>query len=178
MGKNILFFVLSAIMCVSFSACDEDEADTTKPVITLDEPEDGDSLRIGESVHFECDFSDDEALGSYLIEIHNNFDGHGHKISSSQTRGEDTEAFYFKKSYDISNLRNTHVHHHDIVIPENATPGAYHLIVYCTDAAGNQAMVARDIILSHDAESHHHHDHDHDDDHDHDHEGEEHDHED
>lgn len=176
MGKNILFFVLSAIMCVSFSACNEDEADTTKPVITLDEPEDGDSLRIGESVHFECDFSDDEALGSYLIEIHNNFDGHGHKISSSQTRGEDTEAFYFKKSYDISNLRNTHVHHHDIVIPENATPGAYHLIVYCTDAAGNQAMVARDIILSHDAESHHHHDHDHDDDHDH--EGEEHDHED
>ena len=176
MGKNILFFVLSAIMCVSFSACDEDEADTTKPVITLDEPEDGDSLRIGESVHFECDFSDDEALGSYLIEIHNNFDGHGHKISSSQTRGEDTEAFYFKKSYDISNLRNTHVHHHDIVIPENATPGAYHLIVYCTDAAGNQAMVARDIILSHDAESHHHHDHD--DDHDHDHEEEEHDHED
>ena len=159
-------------MCVSFSACDEDEADTTKPVITLDEPEDGDSLRIGESVHFECDFSDDEALGSYLIEIHNNFDGHGHKISSSQTRSEDTEAFYFKKSYDISNLRNTHVHHHDIVIPENATPGAYHLIVYCTDAAGNQAMVARDIILSHDAESHHHHDHDHD------HEGEEHDHED
>lgn len=172
MGKNILFFVLSAIMSVSFSACDEDEADTTKPVITLDEPEDGDSLRIGESIHFECDFSDDEALGSYLIEIHNNFDGHGHKISSSQTRGEDTEAFYFKKSYDISNLRNTHVHHHDIVIPENATPGAYHLIVYCTDAAGNQAMVARDIILSHDAESHHHHDHDHD------HEGEEHDHED
>ncbi|MBQ6561284.1 MAG: DUF4625 domain-containing protein [Paludibacteraceae bacterium] len=161
-------------MCVSFSACDEDEADTTKPVITLDEPEDGDSLRIGESFHFECDFSDDEALGSYLIEIHNNFDGHGHKISSSQTRGEDTEAFYFKKSYDISNLRNTHVHHHDIVIPENATPGAYHLIVYCTDAAGNQAMVARDIILSHDAESHHHHDHDDD----HDHEGEEHDHED
>lgn len=174
MGKKILFFVLSAIMCASFSACDEDEADTTKPVITLDEPEDGDSLRIGESVHFECDFSDDEALGSYLIEIHNNFDGHGHKISSSQTRGEDTEAFYFKKSYDISNLRNTHVHHHDIVIPENATPGAYHLIVYCTDAAGNQAMVARDIILSHDAESHHHHDHDDD----HDHEGEEHDHED
>ena len=172
MGKNILFFVLSAIMCVSFSACDEEDADTTKPVITLDEPEDGDSLRIGESVHFECDFSDDEALGSYLIEIHNNFDGHGHKISSSQTRGEDTEAFYFKKSYDISNLRNTHVHHHDIVIPENATPGAYHLIVYCTDAAGNQAMVARDIILSHDAELHHHHDHDHDDDHDHDHDHE------
>ncbi len=168
MGKNILFFVLSAIMCVSFSACDEEDADTTKPVITLDEPEDGDSLRIGKSVHFECDFSDDEALGSYLIEIHNNFDGHGHK-----TRADETVPFSIKKSYDLSNLRNTHVHHHDIVISDNTTPGAYHLVVYCTDAAGNQSMVARDIILSHDAESH-----DHDDDHDHDHEGEGHDHED
>ena len=163
MGKNILFFVLSAIMCVSFSACDEEDADTTKPVITLDEPEDGDSLRIGESVHFECDFSDDVALGSYLIEIHNNFDGHGHK-----TRADEAVPFSIKKSYDLNNLRNTHVHHHDIVISDDATPGAYHLVVYCTDAAGNQSMVARDIILSHDAESHHHHDH----------EGEEHDHED
>ena len=33
MGKNILFFVLSAIMCVSFSACDEEDADTTKPAL-------------------------------------------------------------------------------------------------------------------------------------------------
>lgn len=176
MKKNIFFYVLSVVLCFSFYACSEDDADTTKPVIMLDEPEDGDSLRIGESVHFEADFSDDEALGSYLIEIHNNFDGHNHKVSSSQTRSEETVPFSLKKSYDLSNLRNTHVHHHDIVIPENTTPGAYHLVVYCTDAAGNQSMVARDIILSLDAESHHHHDHD--DDHDHDHEEEEHDHED
>lgn len=170
MKKNIFFYVLSVVLCFSFYACSEDDADTTKPVIMLDEPEDGDSLRIGESVHFEADFSDDEALGSYLIEIHNNFDGHNHKVSS--TRSEETVPFSLKKSYDLSNLRNTHVHHHDIVIPENATPGAYHLVVYCTDAAGNQSMVARDIILSLDAESHHHH-HDGDDDnddHDHDHE--------
>lgn len=172
MKKNIFFYVLSVVLCFSFYACSEDDADTTKPVIMLDEPEDGDSLRIGESVHFEADFSDDEALGSYLIEIHNNFDGHNHKVSSSQTRSEETVPFSLKKSYDLSNLRNTHVHHHDIVIPENATPGAYHLVVYCTDAAGNQSMVARDIILSLDAESHHHHHDgdDDDDDHDHDHE--------
>lgn len=172
MKKNIFFYVLSVVLCFSFYACSEDDADTTKPVIMLDEPEDGDSLRIGESVHFEADFSDDEALGSYLIEIHNNFDGHNHKVSSSQTRSEETVPFSLKKSYDLSNLRNTHVHHHDIVIPENTTPGAYHLVVYCTDAAGNQSMVARDIILSLDAESHHHHHDgdDDDDDHDHDHE--------
>lgn len=169
MEKNIFFLALSAIICFSFTACDEedDAADTTKPVILLDEPADGDSLLIGDDVHFECDFSDNEALGSYLIEIHNNFDGHSHKVSSNLTREGETEAFYLKKSYELNNLRNTHVHHHDIVIPENATPGAYHLIVYCTDAAGNQAMVARDIVLSHDVEAHEHegeeHEHEHED---------------
>ena len=67
MGKNILFFVLYASKSASFYACVDDEADLTKPVISLDEPEDGESRHIGESVHFECDFSDDVALGSYLI---------------------------------------------------------------------------------------------------------------
>lgn len=70
------------------------------------------------------------------------------------TRAE--EPFFFKKSFDLSDLRNAHIHHHDIVIPENAAEGNYHLVVYCTDAAGNQSLVARDIIFSHDAEEHHH----------------------
>ncbi len=154
MKKNIFLLALSTILCFSFSACDKDDSDTTKPVIDLHEPEDGDSLRIGESIHFECDFSDNEKLGSYLIEIHNNFDGHGHKLSTTQA-GE-TVAFSTKYSASLSGLRNTHVHHHDIEIPMNATPGAYHLVVYCTDEAGNQTLVARDIILSHNASSHEH----------------------
>ena len=52
------------------------------------------------------------------------------------------------RSYDVSEQRTAHIHHHDIVIPANATPGDYHLMVYCTDAAGNEAHVARNIVLS------------------------------
>jgi len=45
------------------------------------------------------------------------------------------------------------------VIPVNATPGDYHLMVYCTDAAGNEAYIARNIVLSTTAEEDdHHHD--------------------
>lgn len=58
----------------------------------------------------------------------------------------------------------SHVHHHDVVIPENALEGNYHLVVYCTDAAGNQSLVAREIVLYHDADEHHHHDDDDDED--------------
>ncbi len=161
MKKSFFLLAASLVMGYSFSACSDDDADTTKPEIQLHEPENGDSLLIGANVHFEADFSDNEALGSYLVEIHNNFDGHGH---SASTRAD--EPFSFKKSYDLGGLRNSHVHHHDIVIPENATLGAYHLVVYCTDAAGNQSLVARDIVLSHDAAEHEHeheHEHDHED---------------
>lgn len=153
MKKKSLLLVVPFVMGYSFSACSDDDADTTKPEIQLHEPEDGDSLLIGDNVHFEADFTDNEELGSYLIEIHNNFDGHGHKASAMRASDE---AFSFKRSYDLVGLRNSHVHHHDITIPENATPGAYHLVVYCTDAAGNQSLVARDIVLSHDAMSHEH----------------------
>lgn len=152
--KKYLYLVIALAYSISFAACGDDDitADTTLPVIELDEPEDGDELLIGAGVHFECDFSDNEMLGSYMVEIHNNFDRHTHKASTRA--GEET--FFFKKSYDLSGLRNAHIHHHDIVIPENAAEGNYHLVVYCTDAAGNQTLVARDIILSHDAEEHRH----------------------
>ncbi len=152
-----IYSILTIFLAFTFASCEKEEAaDTTSPVIQLDEPEDGDELLIGVGVHFECDFSDDVMLGSYLIEIHNNFDGHSH--STTVRAGE--EPFFFKKSYDLSGYRNKHEHHHDIVIPENAAPGNYHLVVYCTDEAGNQSLVAREIVLSHDAEEHHHHDHD------------------
>ena len=155
MKKSFFLLAISLVTGYLFSACSDDDADTTKPEIQLHEPENGDSLLIGANVHFEADFSDNETLGSYLVEIHNNFDGHDHKTSATRADGE---AFSFKKSYDLGGLRNSHVHHHDIVIPDNATPGAYHLVVYCTDAAGNQSLVARDIVLSHEATSHEHED--------------------
>lgn len=159
MKKRIFLLAGVVAMPFSFTACSDDDADTSKPMIQLHEPEDGDSLKIGDDIHFEADFSDNEELGSYLVEIHNNFDGHGHKLKSASST--DTEPFSFKKSYDLNGLRNSHVHHHDIAISENATPGEYHFVVYCTDAAGNQSMIVRDIILSSDAGSHQH---EHDDD--------------
>ena len=35
----------------------------------------------------------------------------------------------------------------DIDIPDDATPGNYHLLVYCTDAAGNEAYIAQDLKI-------------------------------
>lgn len=148
--SNIQFlFILSLVTVLSvFTACsDENEG----PVIQLNEPTEGAILMIGSSICLDMDLSDDEMLSSYKVEIHSNFDGHAH------TRAEDdTTPFHFQKSWSIADQKNAKIHHHEIEIPENATPGNYHLMVYCTNVEGLESHVARGIVLSHDGEEHEH----------------------
>ncbi|MDR1937160.1 MAG: DUF4625 domain-containing protein, partial [Tannerellaceae bacterium] len=51
-----------------------------------------------------------------------------------------------------------HIHHHEILIPDNATPGDYHLEVFCTDAAGNESFVVVNIELGYEGSDHDHED--------------------
>ncbi len=144
---------------LSFTSCDDDKGDVTPPIISLIEPEEGDELLIGSEngVHLEMDLSDDVELKSYRINIHSNFDNHGHTPSTKADNG--TVAFTFDKVYDdAAGKKNHHVHNHDIKIPANATPGNYHLMIYCTDAAKNETYIARNIKLSTTAEEDHDHD--------------------
>jgi hypothetical protein len=151
---NFFAICLTAILFLAFVSCKED-SDTEKPVINLIEPEEDDILHIGDDVHFEVEFSDNEMLASYKVDIHPNFDGHTHAV----TKGDDEpEDFTFQRTWTISG-KNAAVHHHDIVIPENATPGLYHLMVYCTDAAGNESHIAVDVELSHEEGEEHEHEH-------------------
>ena len=152
--------VLSLLLIVIVSSCDDDnEIDVVKPVINLIEPENEDILLTGEEVHFEMELSDDIMLGSYKVEIHNNFNGHDHSNfnnhnlyilnqSNQITRSEsERDPFAYNRSWDLSGKKNVHIHHHEIVIPKDAATGEYHLIVYCTDAAGNESYVVRHIVI-------------------------------
>ena len=162
--KTKLYLPIISLLAMSvfaFISCDDSDSDTTKPVIELSEPEEGQELKIGDEhgVHFEMDLSDDVELQSYRINIHSNFDNHDHTPSTKADDG--TVAFTFDKVYDdAAGKKNHHVHNHDIKIPANATPGNYHLMIYCTDAAKNETYIARNIKLSTTAEE----DHDHDED--------------
>jgi hypothetical protein len=147
-----------ALFSFLFVSCDD--GDTTKPVINLEEPADGDTLQIGNSVHFEGKFSDNEALASYRVNIHDNFDDHGSHRSATE---EEVVPFAFDSIWPISG-KEMPFHHHDIKIPETNKEGKayaegnYHFIVHCTDAAGNVSLVERDVVLSHEAGEEHHHD--------------------
>jgi hypothetical protein len=155
--KTIIKFSILCLMaiCVLTVVSCKDDGDTLKPVIRLIEPEEDAILQIGgeHGVHFEAEFEDNEMLASYKVNIHSNFDNHEHK-----SKGEvKTVNFEYNHSWIISG-KNRSVHHHEIVIPTNATPGHYHLMVYCTDVAGNESNIAVDVELSLEAGDDHEHD--------------------
>ncbi|MDR3252152.1 MAG: DUF4625 domain-containing protein [Tannerella sp.] len=153
-----LFTVSFAISALSLSTSCDTESDTTPPVINLIEPENDELLHIGGEVHFEMELSDDEGLKSYKVEIHNNFNSHTHELTvRSAGEDENTTPFAFNKSWDVSGKKNASIHHLEIVIPENATPGHYHFMVYCTDEAGNESHAVREVELSHEEGEEHEH---------------------
>ncbi len=125
------------------SSCERNQADTQKPEIIISGPEEEEVLYIGSEIHFEVDFSDDVELKSYKVDIHSNFDGHTHKSSNA-----DSVAWSFQKSWNFdAGQKNAHIHHHEIVIPQEylgkeISQGEYHFMIYCTDAAGNESWIA------------------------------------
>ncbi|MDR0428154.1 MAG: DUF4625 domain-containing protein [Dysgonamonadaceae bacterium] len=158
--KNNIFNLCFLSLTIVFTACDNNNADLNPPVITLNDPAEGEILTIGDEhgVHFDMDLEDDVMLSSYKIDIHWGED-HEHHHSSSLLRSlteEGTEHFKFQESWDVSQTRKIHVHHHQIMIPRNAIPGKYHFLVYCLDAAGNESMLARNVFLSNDEHEHEH----------------------
>ncbi|MFI3280818.1 MAG: DUF4625 domain-containing protein [Rikenellaceae bacterium] len=179
MKITTIFAVATLLISTStFVSCDKD-GDTTKPVIELSEPEDGEEFLPGSEICVEMDLSDDTALASFKINVHNAFDGHSHDTDSDddsdadhdhdtdENYNTDTEnAFYYNKTSeellsegvidnDVSGLRNSHQHIH-VEIPETAAYGDYHLMIYCYDTSGNESYVARSIAITADAEEHDH----------------------
>ncbi|MGP1363307.1 MAG: DUF4625 domain-containing protein [Bacteroides sp.] len=148
-----------AILALGFASCNKDDnKDTTKPDITLHGPEEGAKLVINRKsgVHFEADFGDAKGLKSYRIDIHSNFDNHGHASTGSTVdipirHGNDEgEAWSFQKEWPLEG-RARHIHHHEIKIEEKdgkkIKPGKYHFVVYCMDINGNERHVYRNVEL-------------------------------
>jgi hypothetical protein len=168
--NNILFAVIITIVSTfTFISC-EKSGDTTPPVINLIAPAEGAELMIGKDIHFEMEISDNKMLKSYKVEIHNNIeDPHDHEnTAKTLSLKSGTSYFSYQNSWDVSDKKNADIHHHEIEIPEDIILGDYHFIVYCTDAAGNESHVARNIVLIPNDGDDDDHDHDHDDDDDHD----------
>lgn len=125
---------IGLLLFVFLMACEGDElVDVTAPTITIEEPEFGESFAAGGAIHFDALFEDDEALATYNLTIHDDFDGHSHgRVAVS--------AFAFDQSFDLSG-KSADIHQ-EIDVSNDATAGPYHFIVEAIDAAGNATTFA------------------------------------
>lgn len=152
MNKRNLFYCLSFLLLV---ACGDDDKDMSKPSIDMSFdsafPQSCAIFYRGESVTFKAIFSDDEGLGSYNLEIHNNFDHHSHSTEIAECDPEANKdpikPLVFSKDYTIPEGQLTYEATAEILIPEGIDTGDYHFSIRVTDKAGWQEMKAFSIKI-------------------------------
>jgi hypothetical protein len=145
--KQLNLFFLGVLFLAFLAACNKDDdsvpVDRTPPTVrdvTLNDQTENIVVQPGSTMHFDAVFEDDERLGQYKIDIHNNFDGHTHGRLAHTP-------FEFSQTYDL--IGRTQTVHEDIAIPEDAAPGPYHFTLQFFDAAGNEGeLVVMDFDIA------------------------------
>jgi len=151
--------LLSAIILLcALGACsdsDDDTKDTTYPEIT-DAGIEASPLNCllyqrGKVIPFKYVFMDNKELGSFNIEIHNNFDHHSHSTSAEECQfGEKKKPvnpWVFNQDYTIPENQRTYTASFDIPIPDDIDLGDYHFMIRLTDKAGCQQIKSVSIKI-------------------------------
>lgn len=155
--------IIPFFLLIIFNSCEkEDEIDNVKPVIVLSIqdafPVNCDTLYFGESFELKVLFTDNVELGSYSIDIHNNFDHHSHSTEVTECILDPIKTpinpFLFIEDYNIPAGLSDYQTNMSITIPsgnENGTydEGDYHFFISLTDKEGWSAQKGLSIKMLH-----------------------------
>jgi len=158
---GIIAVIMSFIF--AFNSCEKDEdIDSQKPEIDLNIqdafPVSCDTLYFGETFILKVKFTDNVQLGSYSIDIHNNFDHHSHSTEVTECNLDPIKTavnpFTFIEDYDIDKGLKAYETNLSITIPTgNATglfdDGDYHFFISLTDKEGWSAQKGLSIKILH-----------------------------
>lgn len=97
-------------------------------------------------------FTDNDALGSYNIEIHNNFDHHSHSTEAGDCPLDEKKLpvhpWVYNQDFPIPGNSPLYDAHVNIPIPADIDPGDYHFMIRVTDRSGWQQLKAVNIKIS------------------------------
>jgi hypothetical protein len=109
------------------------------------------TLRRSETFIFRAVFTDNQALGNYNIEIHQNFDHHSHSGEAVECPAEPQKApvnpFIYNHSFSIPDGLTHYEATAEITIPPDIDTGDYHFMVRLTDRAGWQQLKALSVKI-------------------------------
>ncbi len=151
-----LFLVPVFLMAIGLLSCSKTETDQTYPEINMDEagafPLNCDTMWIGQSFSFKALLHDNNQLGSYSLEIHNNFDHHTHSTDVAECTFEPDKTpvnpFLFIQEYPIPEGLQDYSADRSITIPVGVDPGDYHFMIRLTDAEGWQTIKGISVKLA------------------------------
>ena len=152
MKKLFLYVFIGFLGC--FMACDKGTVDVTAPALEYESlsplpvaaevcgelEDDVFVVKGGETIDIMVVFSDDEALSEYKVDVHNNFDCHGHGNASatgtpSPSVENQTTDWTVLEIKALEGLEQTV--ELSFQAPENVTTGSYHFSLQVLDEAGN-----------------------------------------
>ncbi len=147
--KLLKIFLGLCFVLFVFTTCDKNEIDDEKPEIDLTVsgafPQNCDTLYFGESFTFKVLFTDNVKLGSFSIDVHNNFDHHSHSTEVTECDLDEVKTavnpLVFIEDYDIPEGTPAYETSLEIFIPESDENGKfdegdYHFFISLTDAEG------------------------------------------
>ena len=156
--------ICALLIIVIISSCGENTVDVTPPTMEILEymPDPSEAnicgsqesnvfvLNGGNELSFDAIFNDNEALSQYKIDIHNNFDCHGHGGGSVPSVAvpnieNQTIDWTVLDIQDISGM-STPIFR-SLEVPENVTAGNYHFHVQVIDESGNDSPFANFFSL-------------------------------
>ncbi len=132
---------------VSFQACETDKDDQSPSIsISLADafPENCDTIYLGHAFNFKAEFNDNVELGSYSLDIHNNFDHHTHSTDPSDCVLDPVKTpqnpWVFIQQFYIPDGTTTFLANDLIEVPDDIDPGDYHFYIRLTDKSGWQTI--------------------------------------
>lgn len=167
-----LLMALITILTLSFNACgSDDDKDMTPPVISADgitaNPINCQQYHPGDVIPFHYVMLDNQELGNFNIEVHNNFDHHTHSTEADDhdhdhEMGEcdddeehehehehsEGNAWVYNHDFTIPAGQRQYDARVDIPIPADAALGDYHFMIRLTDRAGWQQLHAVAIKIT------------------------------
>lgn len=94
----------------------------------------------GKSFFIKARIEDNLAIGSYSIDIHDNFDQHSHSTDVVPCQHEEPKLainpFVFVRSFEISEEKRALEIEQEIFIPDNVDVGDYHITLKVVDKLG------------------------------------------
>nr|WP_199003426.1 DUF4625 domain-containing protein [Flavobacterium sp. ASV13] len=152
--KTLTAFVISLFALVSCSS-DNNEIDTEYPVIDISAsnafPIQCSEITRGQKITFRAKFTDNDALGSYSLDIHHNFDHHTHSTEVNNCVPEPVKKpvnpMLYINSVTIPNGQKSYEAVQEITIPTDIDPGDYHFMIRLTDKEGWQSIKGLSIKI-------------------------------